>query len=214
MIKRILSYILPSTQKIISQKNGILELTYINGKKVLDSKNTNYSYGKLQTLLEFGIAKIDLSTINSVLLLGMGAGSIIKSLRDKFSYHNNITAVEYDSTIINIAKEEFDIVNNHNTQIINDDVFSFVPVHSSKHELIIIDLFNDIVIPEEVYNLSFWSHLYEMLENKGIVIFNGGFDEQSLRKLEELKLKLKSEFAITIYKRVHNLNNLLIATCL
>lgn len=61
-------------------------MTYVNGKKVLDTENANYSYGSLQKILEIGLTKVNLKNVENLLLLGMGGGSIIHSLRNTFEY--------------------------------------------------------------------------------------------------------------------------------
>lgn len=86
-IKKMLSYIYPISKKIPSPISGTLEVTWYNGKKVLNAKNANYSYGSLQRILKFGLKKVDLSNVTDVLLLGMGGGSVIKTLRDEFKYN-------------------------------------------------------------------------------------------------------------------------------
>ncbi len=45
-------------QKIRSKYSGVLEINYVNGKKVLDSKNTSYSYGNLQKVWDKVLQKI------------------------------------------------------------------------------------------------------------------------------------------------------------
>ena len=88
-MKKFLSYLWPDTKRFSSEINGILEVTYINGQKVLDTENANYSYGSLQKILEFGLTKVDLKLVENILLLGMGGGSIIKSLRENIEYKVN-----------------------------------------------------------------------------------------------------------------------------
>ena len=101
---RLLSYILPITKRIESQYNGTLEITWFNGKKHLNSKNANYSYGSLQEILRIGLQKIDLLNCKKILVLGLGAGSVIETLRKDLNYNNHITALEIDPVIIEIAK--------------------------------------------------------------------------------------------------------------
>ena len=59
MIKQLLSYFLPikiyETQSTVSSN---LEVTWNNGKLVLDSKHTNYSYGSLEKVLRKGFQQI------------------------------------------------------------------------------------------------------------------------------------------------------------
>ena len=69
MLKKILSYFIPL--KVYQKKSGVsknLEVTWNNGQLVLDSKNTNYSYGSLQRILKIGLKK--LSNFQRVSLLG------------------------------------------------------------------------------------------------------------------------------------------------
>jgi tRNA A58 N-methylase Trm61 len=78
----------------------------MNGKKVLDSQNPNYPYGSLQKLLSYGLSQLDISVNSEILLLGLGGGSIIQTLRNTFDHHGKITAVEIDEVVIEIAKND------------------------------------------------------------------------------------------------------------
>ena len=106
---RLLSYIYPITKKVESKYNGTLEITWHNGKKYLNTKNANYSYGSLQRILRFGLQKIDISQCENILILGLGAGSVIETLLKELKYENFVTAIEIDPVIIYIAKKEFNI---------------------------------------------------------------------------------------------------------
>jgi hypothetical protein len=57
-----------------------IEITWTNGELVLDSENTNYSYGSLQRILRLGLKSIGFDKIikmNHVLILGV-AGRVVK----------------------------------------------------------------------------------------------------------------------------------------
>ena len=59
MIRKFFSYIIPV--KIFKKKSArskIIEVTWANGELVLDSENTNYSYGSLQRILRYGLRNI------------------------------------------------------------------------------------------------------------------------------------------------------------
>jgi hypothetical protein len=54
-----------------------IEITWTNGELVLDSENTNYSYGSLQRILRLGLKSIGFDKIikmNHVLILGVAGG--------------------------------------------------------------------------------------------------------------------------------------------
>ena len=51
MIRKLFSYLIPITiYKIKSAWSKSIEVTWANGELVMDSENTNYSYGSLQQI--------------------------------------------------------------------------------------------------------------------------------------------------------------------
>jgi hypothetical protein len=76
----------------------------------MDSKNTNYSYGSLQRILRRGLQSIGFKYIkdcNSILVLGIAGGSVIKTLVNEIDYEGEITGVEIDPEIISLADKYF-----------------------------------------------------------------------------------------------------------
>jgi len=210
-MKKILSYIWPTTRRFSSEINGTLEVTYVNGKKVLDSANANYSYGSLQKILEIGLTKVDLNSVENILLLGMGGGSIIHSLRNTFEYTKNIVAVEIDPAIIKLAKEEFGITTSEKLQIIEGDAFQFVKTSKIKFQLIIIDLFIDLAVPNIFFEKEFSSNVSALLQNNGFLIFNVGVNlEKNSDTVETLTSNFGNGFEFKILPKVNGTNTLLI----
>ncbi len=210
-MKKLLSYLWPTTRRFPSEINGTLEVTYVNGKKVLDTENANYSYGSLQKILEFGLTKVDLKTVENTLLMGMGGGSIIHSLRNTFAYTKNICAVEIDPEIIKLAKEEFGITTSENLQIIEGDAFQFVKTSKEKFELIIIDLFIDTNVPTIFYEKEFCENVSNLVDKEGSIIFNVGMKiEKDSKTIETLTSSFGSGFKFQVYPKVNDTNTLLI----
>ncbi|GAA3512535.1 methyltransferase domain-containing protein [Aquimarina addita] len=209
-MKKIISYIWPVTKKIKSNINGILEITWIDGKKVLDSKNANYSYGSLQRLLSYGISKINLQYDSEILLLGLGGGSVIQSLRKNFKHTGKITAVEIDEMIIEIAKQEFNIVEDESLTIICDDAIAYVETCQQKFDLIIIDLFIDTIVPDQFYKSDFWNNLILLTKPKGHVIFNAGINLKEKTNIEYLINHYQSKIKFTKHDEVEGSNIVLI----
>ena len=108
-MKKLLSYLFPITlKKVNSEINGKLEVNLINGKKTLDTPTSNYSYGALQKVLHKGLSIIKFdSNVKKVLVLGLGAGSIIDTIRNDFKSAAYIELIENDPEVIKIAKDEF-----------------------------------------------------------------------------------------------------------
>ncbi len=212
MLKNILSYFYPTTKKIASDYNGTLEITTTNGKTVLDSKDANYSYGSLQKILEFGLSKIDFTNVNSVLVLGLGGGCVIKSLRDKFDYSNKITAVEIDGEIIKIASDFFGIEISENLEILCDDAFQYLQNISNLFDLIIIDLYINDTVPTIFKSVEFAKLLQQKIAVGGKVLFNFGLniDEKSIENSFYNFFHNSEDFAIQKFSKVEGTNLLLI----
>lgn len=209
---RILSYLYPVTTKITSKHNGILEVTWYNGKKMLNSKNANYSYGSLQKILKFGLKKIDLKQMDSILILGMGGGSVIETLRTDFDYQNHITAVELDPVVIDIADREFGITPSKTLHIVCDDALNFLKHTTSKFDLIIIDLYIDLQVPNAFVQLSFWELVVNANSKSGCILFNASVNQSSEDTLNHIMdLLRRNRYHTQKVEHVEQTNTLLIA---
>ncbi len=208
-MKKILSYFYPITKRIKTENNGIVEITYFNGKKLLDSANANYSYGSLQKILHFGLQQINISEVNSILLLGLGGGSVVQTLRNDFGFNKNITAVELDQSIIKIALEEFELNTDHYLTINHLNALHYVEQCQEKVDLIIIDVFIDNEVPSEFFLISFWLNISDIIEDNGYFIFNASthHNEKSVLPLIEF---LKSSFVVQQFDLVEGTNTLIV----
>ena len=214
-IKKILSYFYPITKKVKTEKNGTVEITYYNGKKMLDSKNANYSYGSLQKILKFGINQIELSEVNSILLLGLGGGCVIQTLRNDFGVEKQITAIDIDNKIIQIALEEFHLNETKNLTIIHADAMSYMRDVSEKVDLVIVDIYIDNIVPAEFFLTTFWNNISNVINENGYFIFNTSITGTFKTKEKEhefytLMESLKTNFHVHKYDLVEGTNTLLI----
>lgn len=209
---RLLSYIYPITKKVESEFNGTLEITWYNGKKHLNTKNANYSYGSLQKILKTGLEKIDLSNCNSILILGFGGGSVIKTLRKNFRYKKSITAVDIDPIIIQIAKEEFKVSKIENLDVICADANNFMDENTSHFDLIIVDLFIDTKIPSPFLEIHFWENIVKGNSKNGSILFNASLGVANENETVNIASFLfKNNYKIERLEKVNKTNTLLIA---
>ena len=176
MFKKLLSYLIPM---LIFKQNSTLskslEVTWNNGEMVLDSENTNYSYGSLQRILKKGLKYIGyhkIKSMNHILVLGVAGGSVIKTLIDEIDYKGKITGVEIDADIITIANEFFGLDKIQNLEIVIDDAFEFVLKTKEKYDLIIVDIFQDTTMPNFLFETFFTDRLHFLLNSKGLILFN------------------------------------------
>ncbi|HSD06192.1 fused MFS/spermidine synthase [Flavobacterium sp.] len=176
MLKKLLSYLIPI--KIFKTKSTLsktIEVTWANGELVLDSENTNYSYGSLQRILRLGLKHFGFEKIvamQNILVLGVAGGSVIKTLVDEIQYKGKITGVEIDSEIIEIANKYFQLNEIKNLEIVIEDAFDFVLKTKDSYDLIIIDIFQDTTMPNFLFEKFFIDRICFLLKSKGVVLFN------------------------------------------
>ncbi len=209
---KLISYLYPITKKVPSDFSGTLEITWYNGKKHLNTKNANYSYGLLQRILKFGLDKIDLKKVNSILLLGLGGGSVVQTLRQDFNFEKSIVAVDIDAKIIEIAKNEFNLKDDKNLNIICEDALLFMDSNNKQFDLIIIDLFIDITVPKEFLALYFWQQVLKSSSVNGVILFNASLEKTKSNALQNVIDYLKSKFlTVEVFEKVNNTNTIIIA---
>ncbi|MEN0082274.1 fused MFS/spermidine synthase [Flavobacterium lindanitolerans] len=216
MLKRILSYLLPiNVYKQHSSVSKNLEVTWANGELVLDSKNTNYSYGSLQRILRIGLENIGFETVlkaEHILVLGVAGGSVIKTLSEEIGFKGRITGVEIDSEVLQIANSYFGLDKIPNLEIIVDDASKYVLKDKNKYGLIIVDIFQDTTMPDFLFEDSFQKQICELLDKKGIILFNTMCltDKDRLRNKEYLS-NINSEFyTLRTIPRIERYNELII----
>ncbi len=172
--KPLFSYFLPLRLKNYpSELNGNLEINLVNGKKVLDTRSSNYSFGSLQRILERGLKAIHFDQrYKNILVLGMGAGSIVESIRIRFGSDALITLVDIDPVMARIAGEEFGIQEHERVQVHIKDAGTFVENSRELYDLIIVDLFIIDTIPEKFTKKPFIDLVSTRLSDEGSIIYN------------------------------------------
>ena len=208
VFQKLRSYVFSSTRRIASDFNGELEVTLINGRKVLDSAHANYSYGSLQRILRFALQQIDLGGVKSVLLLGLGGGSVVATLRQEFAFGGHITAVDLDPAVIRIAAEEFGIVPDDNLAVFCADAQEYLRCHPARHDLVIVDVFIDNQVPAPFLAPEFWQLVAQRVAPVGVVVFNSMRATGNAARVSTLLHGL--DFAVQEFRRVEKTNTLLV----
>jgi spermidine synthase len=216
MFKKILSYFYPIT--IYNKSSNIsrtLEVTLYNGKTLLNTKNTNYSYGSLQTVLKKGlltIGKSEINKMNSILVLGVAGGSVIKTLTTDFEFTKSIVGVELDAEIIEIANVYFNLDKVSNFKCIIDDAEHYVATSKDSFDLIVIDIFKDTEMPDFLFQETFVTNIKQRLHKNSYIIFNMMILDSS--KSEKMKSYLQyfeeENYSKKVLKNVERYNDLII----
>lgn len=216
MIQKLFSYFIPiKIFKKKSTRSKIIEVTWANGELVLDSENTNYSYGSLQRILRYGLRNIGYDTIlkmNHILVLGVAGGSVIKTLVDEIEYKGKIIGVEIDPDMIEIANQYFNLNQIKQLEIVIDDAFEFVLKTKEKYDLIIVDIFEDIKMPNFLFEKFFSERICSLLNNHGFILFNTmildeAHNVRNSKYISEINPKL---FSSKMLPRIETHNELII----
>lgn len=180
-IKNIVSFLYPV---MVETCNGTvtpyLEVMKSRGKYVLNSQNANYSFGGLHTIFDKLFQKIDINKfeIKNVLILGMGAGSIISLLKDKYRINCSITAIEKDEVVIELARKYFNIEKYRSLTIVNANAFEYTRVTENKYDLIISDLFIDNLVPKIFASNEYLENLKRISNERCCIMYNKMTEEQ------------------------------------
>ncbi|MFV8328105.1 spermidine synthase [Flavobacterium sp. ZS1P14] len=216
MIKKIFSYLIPI--KIYQTKSSLsksIEVTWANGELVLDSENANYSYGSLQRILRIGLKNIGyekIANMEHILVLGVAGGSVIKTLVDEIKFKGKITGVEIDSDIITIANKYFDLDKIPQLDIVIEDAFEFVLKTKNKYDLIIIDVFQDITMPNFLFETFFINRICFLLRSRGFILFNTMMlnETQNIRNQKYVSEFYENHFKIKTIPRIEIHNELIV----
>ena len=170
------SFLVPQKmEERMSAISGKLEVYYSNGTYRLDAANVNYSFGGLHDVFQkvFGQFNIKERDIKNVLILGFGGGSVASILEHEYGMDIAITGVDKDEVVINLTHKHFSTDKYKNLKLHCADAYDFVqnePV--TPFDLIVVDIFVDLLVPEKFQDEKFISGLNKNLAPDGILFYN------------------------------------------
>lgn len=109
--------------------------------------------------------------IESILVLGGGAHTMPSILSHRYP-NAQITVVEIDRELDNIAREYFGFVDKDNISVIYEDARTFLNKNTQTFQVIIADTYSSTTIPFHMTTKETTHLLYDSLSNNGILIAN------------------------------------------
>ena len=190
-MKKLLSFILPTKAELVTAKKlpGI-EVNINNGKVHIDGKNVNYSFGSLHHVFRKAIRfkSKEISKAKTALILGFGAGSIAKILWNEKNFPIQITGVDFEPLMYELAEKYSGIKDFEKLTLIEADAHVFVKECKEQFDVIFIDLFVEDQVPDFCMTLEFMKCIKRLINKDGLVIW----DTLVANKLEEqMHLKAK-----------------------
>lgn len=154
--------------------NNYLEVNKLHGRFVLDSEHVNYSFGALHKVFQKAFERIkpDILSFKRTLVLGFGAGSVAYILQKELKLKGDITGVEIDPDVIELARKYFGLEDLQNLKIEIEDAYDYVSREKKKYDLIVVDLFIDHLIPEKFDQENFLIQLERLLKKGGTLLYN------------------------------------------
>jgi len=110
-------------------------------------------------------------TVERVLMLGMGGGSIASHL-NALEPNVQIHIVELRQAVIDIAYEYFHLPKDPEIEVIQEDALIFIEEALSQYDVIIVDIFDESGLPEPFTTADFQQNLLNNLKPSGLILFN------------------------------------------
>lgn len=193
--KRLLSYLIPITiEKTIGQHMTILLVQLYCGELLLLTPDAIYSYGlKYRPFRNtFSMIREELSSVKRFLLLGTGLGSALTLLQTKYRCFPESTLVDYDEDVLKLSIKYGNLNALHNVSWVCSDATQFLQTNNKQFDLVGVDLFRELVLPEFVTGDDFIALCRRALSEKGICIFNLIFKDDN--EIVATEKKLKNQF--------------------
>lgn len=170
------SFIAPQMmEEKMSPISGKLEVYYSNGTYRLDAANVNYSFGGLHHVFQkiFRQFNIKEREIKNVLILGFGAGSVASILQHEYGKDVSITGVDKDPAVIELTHRYFSTDKYKDLRLHCADAYDFVQNGpATPYDLIVVDIFVDLIVPGKFQDEIFISALNNNLAPDGILFYN------------------------------------------
>lgn len=172
--KKYLSYLYEfHIESAPSEINPHLYVSLSRGRYQLSTANAIYSFADLYDNFTLTFQKIHLpDTVQDVLILGFGLGSIPYMLEKKFDKNYQYTAVEIDENVLYLANKYTLPELTSAITMMPADAFAFVHYCHDTFDLICMDVFLDDIVPENFESQQYLEQLATLLNPKGILLFN------------------------------------------
>lgn len=156
-----------------SEINPHLYVSLSRGRYQLSTANAIYSFADLYDNFTLTFQQIHLSdTIQDVLILGFGLGSIPYMLEKKFDKDYHYTAVEIDENVLYLANK-YTLPNlSSSIMMMPADAFAFAHYCHDTFDLICMDVFLDDIVPENFESEQYLEQLATLINPNGILLFN------------------------------------------
>lgn len=156
-----------------SEKNGLLTIRRYFGRSEVRAGGYQQTGERLNAIWRDALTRVKESVAPrpNILLLGLGAGGILKELRTAFP-GCRVKAVEHDAAMIALARELRLYEPYPEPAILHADAGEAMPSIQEKFDLVVVDLFYGNEPSPLLANKIFLAALKEKLAQKGVMLVN------------------------------------------
>ena len=197
-------------KEYLSPINGPMRVMMVLNKPRLIVGGMLQSGGVVRAIWEKAIAKIRRENVpvNQALILGLGCGDCAFATTKNYP-EAKLTGVEIDAQVVDAAECYFNLAALKNLKIAIEDGLSFVKKmlkRKSRFDLIIIDIYLGKNAPESFRSKHFFSQLKQLLNPKGVIIYNHLFFGEHKNKAQRLIKTIETVLPkITLQRTASNL---------
>lgn len=142
-------------------------------------------------------------------MLGVAGGSVIETLKKEIKFEGQITGVEIDPVVVELATKYFGLGKYNNVSIVIDDAFEFVLKSKEKYDLIIIDIFQDTTMPNFLFEDFFINRINFLLKVNGFILFNTMIlNKNDSERNFDYRNKFDSNYSVRLYPKIEEHNEL------
>jgi len=167
-----------------SEKNRDLEIRRTLGKWEVLVSGTTQTGPFTASMWQDALKKTPERTVQKILLLGLGGAASVHSLHERFP-EVNVTAIEYDSAMVEVAKEIGIYRPAPFPRVILGDVREVVPSLSEKFDLIILDVFEGSKLSPAFTDDSFLKALQARLNEGGVLMVNFSGHREAIKNIAD-----------------------------
>ncbi|MDX1685969.1 MAG: methyltransferase domain-containing protein, partial [Saprospiraceae bacterium] len=175
MFKKLLSYITDiHLESRESEHNEELHVVLSRGRHQLCTPNAIYSFDDLYDNYRNAFKKVDIGNRNydTVLILGLGLGSIPYMLENLFNCFFHYTAVEIDEEVVELANKYCLSQLESHIETIVADAHEFILQNERQFDLVCMDVFVDDIIPAKFHRREFLTALKGSISPGGLLMYN------------------------------------------
>lgn len=148
-----------------------LKLYRYRGRWQLEAESALYSDGAAYTplALSFKHLRSEINGARNMLVLGAGLGSALSVLEHLQLKVPQTTMVDIDPEVVILGAK---LTPHEHAQWICDDVKNFVEQDLNLYDVIVLDVFQDRVVPQFVCSEPFLKRCASLLSPQGVLVFN------------------------------------------